>query len=93
MCRRNLKVNPEGDGDLEANSWKETGDGGTRKQKCHRKCPKLTTPVSETPFLIFIVYNTAAVTVQHVGEENVESWCSWEAKVPQEIPQVHYTCK
>ena len=26
-------VDPEGDGDLEANTVKETGEGGTRKQK------------------------------------------------------------
>ena len=47
------KVNPKGDGDLEANIGKETGDAGKRKQKCCRKRPKSTTPVSGTPFPIF----------------------------------------
>ena len=47
------KINSEGDGDLEADSGKEAGDGGTRKQKCRKKRPKTTTPVSETPFQIF----------------------------------------
>ena len=67
-ARKNCdKVNSEEEGDFEANGGKETGDGGTRKKKSHRKCPKSTTPVSETPCRFPTVCNTVADTVQHVG--------------------------
>ena len=47
------KANSEDDEDLEANSGKEMRGGGKRKQKCRKKCPKTTIPVSEAPFPVF----------------------------------------
>ena len=52
-AQRNSNVHSEDDGGHEANGGRQAGDGGTKKQKCHRKRPKSTTPVSETPFPIF----------------------------------------